>query len=38
LSVPLTATAADVDYIIAGKMIAKANIMRLYQRPSAGGK
>jgi len=38
LNVPLTATAADVDYIIAGKMIAKANIMRLYQRPSAGGK
>jgi hypothetical protein len=38
LDVPPTATAADVDYIIAGRMIGKANITRLYQRSSAGGK
>ena len=37
LDVPASATAADVDYIISGKMIAKANITRLYQRPSTGG-
>jgi Raf kinase inhibitor-like YbhB/YbcL family protein len=38
LDVPPTATAADLDYVIAGKMIGKASITRLYQRPSAGGK
>jgi Raf kinase inhibitor-like YbhB/YbcL family protein len=38
LDVPPTATAADLDYVIAGKMIGKASITRLYKRPSAGGK
>jgi Raf kinase inhibitor-like YbhB/YbcL family protein len=38
LDVPSTATAADVDYVIAGKMIGKASIMRPYLRPPAGGK
>ena len=38
LDLPATATAADVDYVIAGKMIAKAFITRPYQRPAAGGK
>jgi Raf kinase inhibitor-like YbhB/YbcL family protein len=34
LDVPSTATAADLDYVIAGKMIGKASIARAYQRPS----
>jgi Raf kinase inhibitor-like YbhB/YbcL family protein len=38
LDVPPTATAADLDYVIAGKMIGKAFITRPYQRPAAGGK
>jgi Raf kinase inhibitor-like YbhB/YbcL family protein len=38
LDLPPTATAADVDYAIAGKMIGKAFIMRPYQRPVATGK
>lgn len=38
LDVPSTATAADVDYVIAGKMIGTASIMRPYLRPPAGGK
>jgi Raf kinase inhibitor-like YbhB/YbcL family protein len=38
LDLPPTATAADVDYTIAGKMIAKASITRPYQRPSASEK
>lgn len=38
LDVPSTATAADVDYVIAGKRIGTASIMRPYLRPPAGGK
>jgi len=38
LDVPSTATAADLDYVIAGKMLGRASITRPYQRPSAGGK
>jgi hypothetical protein len=38
LDLPPTATAADVDYTITGKMIGKASITRSYQRPSAGAK
>jgi hypothetical protein len=38
LDLPSTATAADADYTIAGKMIGKASITRPYQRPSAGAK
>jgi Raf kinase inhibitor-like YbhB/YbcL family protein len=38
LDLPPTATAADVDYVIAAKMIGKASITRLYQRPPASGK
>lgn len=38
LDVPLTATAADLDYVISGKMLGKASITRPYQRPSDGGK
>jgi Raf kinase inhibitor-like YbhB/YbcL family protein len=38
LDLPATATAADVDYTIAGKMIGKASITRPYQRPAAGAK
>jgi Raf kinase inhibitor-like YbhB/YbcL family protein len=38
VDVPATATAADVDYVIAGKAIGKASITRSYQRPSADGK
>jgi Raf kinase inhibitor-like YbhB/YbcL family protein len=38
LEVPPTATAADVDYLIAGKMIGKASIARPYQRASVGKK
>jgi hypothetical protein len=38
LDLPPTATAADVDYAIAGKMLGKAFIMRPYQRPVATGK
>jgi len=38
LDLPSTATAADVDYVIAGKMIGKAFIMRPYQRPVTIGK
>jgi len=34
LDIPSTATAADLDYVIAGKMIGKASIARPYQRPS----
>jgi Raf kinase inhibitor-like YbhB/YbcL family protein len=34
LDVPLTATAADLDYIISGKMLGKAQIRREYQRKS----
>jgi len=38
LDVPPTATAADIDYVIAGKAIGKASITRLYQRQSASAK
>ena len=38
LDLPPTATAADVDYVISAKMIGKASITRLYQRPPAAGK
>jgi Raf kinase inhibitor-like YbhB/YbcL family protein len=38
LDVPPTATAADLDYAISGKMIAKASITRQFQRLSTGGK
>jgi Raf kinase inhibitor-like YbhB/YbcL family protein len=38
LDVPPTATAADLDYVLAGKMIGKASITRLYQRPAAARK
>jgi len=38
LDLPPTATTADADYTIAGKMIGKASITRPYQRPSAGAK
>jgi phosphatidylethanolamine-binding protein (PEBP) family uncharacterized protein len=38
LDIPRTAAAADLDYVIAGKMLAKASIMRSYQRPAAAGK
>lgn len=35
LEVPSTATAADVDYVIASKAINRASITRSYRRPSA---
>ncbi len=38
LDVPATATAADIDYVIAGKAIGKISITRSYQRPSIGDK
>jgi hypothetical protein len=38
LELPPTATAADVDYVIAGKTIGKASIIRPYQRLPSGGK
>ena len=38
LDVPSTATAADLDYIISGKMIGKTHITRQYQRPAPGVK
>jgi Raf kinase inhibitor-like YbhB/YbcL family protein len=38
LDVPRTATAADLDYVIAAKMLAKASLMRPFQRPAAAGK
>ena len=38
LDLPPTATAADVDYTITGKMIGKASITRPYRRPSADAK
>jgi Raf kinase inhibitor-like YbhB/YbcL family protein len=33
LGLPPTATAADVDYVISGKVIAKASLIRPFQRP-----
>jgi len=38
LGLPPTATAADVDYVITGKMIGKASITRPYERRRAGAK
>jgi Raf kinase inhibitor-like YbhB/YbcL family protein len=38
LDLPPSATAADVEYTIAAKMLGKASIARPYQRPPAGGK
>jgi Raf kinase inhibitor-like YbhB/YbcL family protein len=35
LDVPITATAADLDYVANSKMISKASFVRLYQRPPA---
>lgn len=37
LSLPPTATAADVDYAMIGKIIGKASIVRLYQRGTSEG-